>query len=117
MFPLSAPLNTQNERVYSEKDKEWDVELDFLLRARSRNTARSHLEFLRDIVLDMIEKENWPRYCCNLKPLAYAVWRYMEQVVYKDVNRYETIDELTKTIKSAWNGILHLFNVQSINGV
>ena len=48
MFPLSAPLNTQNERVYSEKDKEWDVELNFLLCARSRNTARSLLEFLRD---------------------------------------------------------------------
>ena len=48
-------------------------------------------------------------YSCGLKPHGYAVWGYVEQVVYIGIKRYETMDELKKAVKSALDGILLRF--------
>ena len=66
-------------------------------------TANSVLHFLDENVPSYIRKEDWSPNSCDLNPLDYAIWDMMEKMVYKNVKRYENIQDLSTAIQLAWD--------------
>jgi len=79
------------------------------------HVARSTLEYLNTNVPDYIEKENWPPYSCDLNPLDYAIWGFMETLVYKNVKRFENLEDLKNAIREAWDALSIRFIRRSID--
>ena len=52
---------------------------------------------------------------CDLNPLDYAVWTKMEGIVYKDIKRYPSIEELSAAVQRAWDSISQRFINKSID--
>ena len=73
--------------------------------------ARCHVA---QSTLEHLNKNNWPPYSCDLNSLDYAVWGFMETLVYKDVKRYENLD-LKNAIRTAWDTLSVRFIRRSID--
>ena len=52
---------------------------------------------------------------CDLNPPDYAVWTKMDDLVYKDIKRYPSIEELSKSVQRAWDSLSQRFINKSID--
>ena len=62
------------------------------------HTISTGTSYLNENVPDYIRKENWPPNSCDLNPLDYEIWDMMEEMVYKNISRYEDA-----AISDTWN--------------
>ena len=54
-------------------------------------------------VPELLEPDFWPPNSCDLRPLDYAIWGIMQQIVYRE--RISIVDEFKERILQVWDAL------------
>ena len=79
------------------------------------NTENSVANYLDENIPDYIRKENWSPNSCDLNLLDYAIWYIMKKIIYKNIKRYEDIEDLSAAMSYAWDRLTKNFINDSID--
>ena len=80
------------------------------------HTATSVTNCLNENVPDNITKQNWSPCSCDLSLLDYAIWDIMKKILYKNLKRYENIEDPSAAMSCVWHRLTKTSSiVQSTN--
>ncbi|GFU19841.1 uncharacterized protein TNCV_4283681 [Trichonephila clavipes] len=115
-FWLNGYVNKQNCRIWSEANPQVTIitnlfipelnnhdvqELWFQEDGATCHTARATIDLLKDMFGDRLISRfgpvNWPSRSCDLTPLDYFLWGYVNSLVYAD--KPQTLDPLEDNIR------------------
>ncbi|GFV85061.1 putative transposable element [Trichonephila clavipes] len=115
-FWLNGYVNKQNCRIWSEANPQVPLITNFFIPELNNHdvqelrcqqdgatchTARATIDLLKDTFGDRLisrfEPVNWPPRSCDLTPLDYFLWGYVESLVYAD--KPQTLDHLEDNIR------------------
>jgi len=65
--------------------------------------AKLTVEFLLQNVPNFIEPSVWPPNSPDLNPVNYAVWRALQQAVYRYLNPIVSLNDLKDRVRTCWD--------------
>ena len=72
------------------------------------HTAKNTLRYLQREKIQFIEPDMWPPNSPDPNPVDFAVWGALQQMVYHQ-QRFDSVDELKRTIVKAWDKLSQAF--------